>query len=178
MKSKILFIKKEQFPEGYITERDYVAQFRQIVIINHIKGNKIKKKKLINTKYKTGDPKKFAHFAFKTFDRNSDKIISFDEFLFSTCFLVQDGQSREDKRRRLEIAFDMFDVNKDGRITRQEMRRVYEALYETCNMNTDGTKRIVTEMFNKYDLDKSGYLDMEEFVSALNDDGLFNFFCG
>jgi Ca2+-binding EF-hand superfamily protein len=89
---------------------------------------------------------------------------------------MQDGQSHEDKVRRLEMAFDIFDVNKDGRISKQEMKQVYDALYETCNYNTDGTKKIVTDIFRKYDLDKSGYLEMKEFVNALNDETLFNFF--
>jgi Ca2+-binding EF-hand superfamily protein len=74
------------------------------------------------------------------------------------------------------MAFSIFDVNKDGRISKQEMKQVYDALHETCNMSTDGTKKIVADLFKKYDFDKSGYLEMEEFVSALNDETLFNFF--
>ncbi len=75
------------------------------------------------------------------------------------------------------MAFSIFDVNKDGKITKQEMKQVYDALYETCNMSAEGgTKRIIADIFRKYDLDKSGYLNMEEFVNALNDEALFNFF--
>jgi Ca2+-binding EF-hand superfamily protein len=75
------------------------------------------------------------------------------------------------------VAFNIFDVNKDGKITKQEMKQVYDALYETCNYSCEGgTKRIIADIFRKYDLDKSGYLNMEEFVNALNDEALFNFF--
>ena len=150
------FYLKEEFPEGFITESDYITQFRQI--------------------YKNGNPKKFALFAFKTFDKNKDGMISFDEFLFSTCFLIQEGQSWDEKAKRLELAFSMFDVNKDGKISKAEMKKVYDALYQTYNFSTNGTQKIVNDLFKKYDANKSGDLDIQEFICALNDENLFNFF--
>lgn len=96
--------------------------------------------------------------------------------MLSTCFLLQDGQSRDDKAKRLELAFSIFDVNKDGKINKSEMKQVYDALYEIYNYNTDGTRKIVNDLFKKYDLDKSGDLDMQEFINALNDENLFSFF--
>ena len=68
------------------------------------------------------------------------------------------------QERRLEYkdAFEMFDKNKDGKITIIELANVMRSL------NLDPTEEELKEMIDEVDLDGNGEIDFEEFVTLMN----------
>ena len=68
------------------------------------------------------------------------------------------------QERRLEYkdAFEMFDKNKDGKITIMELANVMRSL------NLDPTEEELKEMIDEVDLDGNGEIDFEEFVTLMN----------
>eukprot|EP00830_Metopus_es_P016095 TRINITY_DN4873_c0_g1_i1.p1 TRINITY_DN4873_c0_g1~~TRINITY_DN4873_c0_g1_i1.p1 ORF type:complete len:354 (-),score=73.68 TRINITY_DN4873_c0_g1_i1:9-1070(-) len=68
-------------------------------------------------------------------------------------------QEQELPLRRI---FSIFDYDKDGQITKEELLSGYESL----NFNADIASREVDEVFNNVDLNKNGVIDYNEFIVA------------
>ena len=91
-----------------------------------------------------GDPREFANYVFDVFDENKNGYIDFKEFI---CALSATSRgSLEEKLRCMPLsdlflpptqshrtsigAFQLYDINKDGTITYQEMLQIVQAIYK------------------------------------------------
>jgi neuronal calcium sensor 1 len=89
-----------------------------------------------------GDPGEFANYVFDVFDENKNGYIDFKEFI---CALSATSRGTlEEKLKCLSLsdvslldliaastgAFQLYDINKDGHITYQEMLQIVQAIYK------------------------------------------------
>ena len=91
-------------------------------------------------------------------DLNRDGVFDFDEFTEICCasFVPPD-----EMRRKTMAAFHVFDTEKKGRITVDDLRRVFSTYGE--DMSAEEMDAIFTEL----GLDESGNMDIGELVTLL-----------
>ncbi|OON13969.1 EF hand, partial [Opisthorchis viverrini] len=76
---------------------------------------------------------------------------------------------------KLGWAFRLYDVNGDGVITRGEMLKVVNAIYDLLGRNTEPpigentTSEHVDRVFRRLDLNQDGVITLDEFLEACKD---------
>lgn len=71
------------------------------------------------------DPKSYARHVFRSFDTNDDGTLDFKEYIIA-LHMTSTGRTT----RKLEWAFSLFDVDKNGYITKAEVKEICQALFK------------------------------------------------
>ncbi|XP_032418106.1 Kv channel-interacting protein 2-like [Xiphophorus hellerii] len=118
-----------------------------------------------------GDSSMYAHFLFEAFDTHNNGLVSFEDFAVSLSIILRG--SITDK---LNWAFNLYDLNKDGCITREEMTDIMHSIYNMMGKHTypsmrdSAPKEHVDRFFQKMDKNKDGVVTIEEFLETCQKD--------
>ncbi|VDO04665.1 unnamed protein product [Rodentolepis nana] len=143
----------KQFPDGRMNRRQFANVYAEF--------------------FPTGNSDAFADIVFRSFDTNSDGAVNFAEF---TCALgVINNGSVDDK---INWAFDLYDQDKNGIITLDELTVMLEALYKLVGVIDTSQlppghmtpAQHAAAIFEKLDVNKDGTLSREEFIRGTSGD--------
>ncbi|XP_071542241.1 uncharacterized protein [Panulirus ornatus] len=107
----------------------------------------------------------YAHYVFGTMDQDGSGTITFGDFIMGLSVLLK-GTLQE----RVNWIFNLYDINNDGYITKEELIDIVTSIYDLMGDQTspgidDGTAiDHVDKVFEKLDLNKDGVVTMDEFM--------------
>ncbi|XP_076150272.1 Kv channel-interacting protein 4-like [Alosa pseudoharengus] len=114
-----------------------------------------------------GDSSNYAHFLFRAFDRNQTGFVNFEDFSLGLSALLR-GPVEE----KLTWVFNLYDINNDGCITKEEMLDIMKAIYDMMGTSlnprlSEDTARQHTEIFfQKMDKNQNGVITIDEFIEC------------
>ncbi|XP_053680382.1 Kv channel-interacting protein 4-like [Anopheles nili] len=117
----------------------------------------------------------YAHYVFNTLDKEHTGILNFENFVQGLSIL-----SRGTLEEKLCWTFSLYDINHDGKITREEMTDIVTAIYELMGARDDGgtdevnIKNKVDTIFQKMDTNRDGVITIEEFLDCCRKDKLIS----
>ncbi|XP_022701412.1 Kv channel-interacting protein 1-like isoform X7 [Varroa jacobsoni] len=117
------------------------------------------------------DASQYAHFVFNTFDQDNTGAITFTDFVIGLSVL-----SRGSLQEKLRWTFNLYDINGDGYITKDELSRIVKAVYDLMGRAVEPlveehtTREHVERVFNRLDLNKDGVVTIDEFMDSCTKD--------
>jgi Ca2+-binding EF-hand superfamily protein len=118
-----------------------------------------------------GHPANYARYVFRTFDKDDDHQISFEEFVTGLSIITR-GSVEE----KLDWIFELYDLNKVGSIGQQELFAVTRSVYELHGRNPDdaNTKRDIRNrvlwLHNKLCSNGEVRISQARFIDACRND--------
>ncbi|XP_076220251.1 LOW QUALITY PROTEIN: calsenilin-like [Aptenodytes patagonicus] len=117
------------------------------------------------------DASTYAHFLFDAFDADHNGALCFQDFVVGLSVLL-----RGTVHQKLKWAFNLYDINKDGYITKEEMLEIMKSIYDMMGRCTHPTLRDsapaehVELFFQKMDRNGDGVVTFEEFLETCQKD--------
>ncbi|XP_073343195.1 A-type potassium channel modulatory protein KCNIP1 isoform X3 [Pagrus major] len=118
-----------------------------------------------------GDASTYAHFLFNAFDSAHTGSIKFEDFVTALSILLR-GTVTE----KLQWTFNLYDINRDGYINKEEMTDIVRAIYDMMGKYTypvlknDAPKQHVDAFFQKMDKNRDGVVTLDEFILSCQED--------
>lgn len=152
---------KQECPSGVVNEQ----MFKEIYAQFFPQGD-----------FKAKECGNYAHFVFSTMDSNSTGIINFEDFLMGLSIL-----SRGTMDEKLRWIFNLYDLNGDGKITREELSLVVSSVYDLMGKCTNPIidesvpKSTAEIVFKKLNPRQDGAITIEDFLqTCYNDETILN----
>ncbi|XP_071772838.1 A-type potassium channel modulatory protein KCNIP1 isoform X2 [Centroberyx gerrardi] len=117
------------------------------------------------------DASTYAHYLFNAFDTAHNGSIKFEDFVTALSILLR-GSVRE----KLQWTFNLYDINRDGYINKEEMTDIVRAIYDMMGKYTypvlknDAPKQHVDAFFQKMDKNRDGVVTLDEFILSCQED--------
>ncbi|CAL8330358.1 unnamed protein product [Lota lota] len=118
-----------------------------------------------------GDSSMYAHFLFQAFDTQNNGAVSFEDFVTGLSIILRGSMTD-----KLNWAFNLYDLNNDGCITKEEMTDIMHSIYNMMGKHTypgmkdNAPKEHVDHFFRKMDRNNDGVVTMEEFIETCKKD--------
>ncbi|XP_056096342.1 Kv channel-interacting protein 4 isoform X1 [Rhinichthys klamathensis goyatoka] len=128
-------------------------------------------KEIYSQFFPQGDASTYAHFLFDAFDTDHNGSVSFEDFVMGLSILLR-GTVQE----KLNWAFNLYDINKDGYITKEEMLDIIKSIYDMMGRCTYPTlkeetpRQHVEIFFQKMDKNRDGVVTIDEFIDCCQND--------
>jgi Ca2+-binding EF-hand superfamily protein len=110
-----------------------------------------------------------ASVAFQAFDKNGDGEIDFREFVHALS-----SMTRGTRDEKLDFAFNLYDIDGDGTVTKDELLKIIGGLYQSGGGFSQDQNYLETveEIVDRVleEATEEGCLTREEFVRAIADD--------
>jgi Ca2+-binding EF-hand superfamily protein len=106
--------------------------------------------------------KQFIDLIFAAFDTDKSGFVTFTEFLIAVSL-----SSSKDPRKKLHLAFKMYDRNRSGSLDKSEIDSILTGLREIAAKKGLNTAEIETSDIMNWDKDGNGSLNEEEFVNYI-----------
>ena len=111
----------------------------------------------------------FERRLFEKFDRNEEGYIFFDEFVKTLNVF----HPREGSKTKAKFAFDLYDVNQNESITREELKNLVSSVMKRSiflNLNEEAIERVLNNTFEQVDVEKNGSISFDEFYRMVKED--------
>ncbi|KAA8588912.1 hypothetical protein FQN60_010257 [Etheostoma spectabile] len=128
-------------------------------------------KQIYSQFFPQGDASTYAHYLFNAFDTAQSGSIKFEDFVAALSILLR-GSITE----KLQWTFNLYDVNRDGYINKEEMTGIVRAIYDMMGKYTypalknDAPKQHVDAFFQKMDKNRDGVVTLDEFILSCQED--------
>ena len=131
-------------------------------------GKKKREECLMNQKKGQQGKFMFERRLFEKFDSNREGYIFFDEFVRTLNVF----HPRMNTNEKAKFAFDLYDVNGNGVITREELKELVSAVMKRSiflNLDEEAIERVLDSTFEQVDIEKDGSISYEEFYRMVKE---------
>jgi len=153
------------FPQGaHFIWRDANAKVRSSVKPHNVKMSKKERKEVQNSQANISS---YSHYVFSTLDHEDSGIITFEDFVIGLSILVRG--TLEEKVRWM---FTLYDQDRDGYISREEMEDVVGSVFDLMGRTSDPIleEEVINErvdhLFERMDLNGDGVVSFDEFLET------------